>query len=152
MSIRRFGKLAAVSGIIQGDTHAGGRIGVVVQLACVQDSPALLEIAKETAMQIAASNPLFIDKTAIDQEALGKKRESYRIEAISEGKPQKIIEKIVEEKIQKYIKEVCLLEQAWVKNQDLTIEKYLQEKSKEVGAPVSIVRYIRFEKDDGIGK
>lgn len=152
MSIKRFEKLNAVSGVIQGYTHAGGRIGVVAQLACTQDSPVLLEIAKEAAMQIAATNPLFIDKTAVDEEILNKKRDSYKTEAISEGKPEKIIEKIVAGKIQKYIKEVCLLEQAWVKNPDLTIAKYLQEKSEELGAPVSIVRYIRFEKGDGIEK
>lgn len=81
-----------------------------------------------------------------------QKRESYKFEALNEGKPENIAEKVAEGKLRKYFKEACLLEQQWVKNSDYTIAKYLQEKSKEVGAPISIVRYVRYERGEGIKK
>ncbi|MEG0398587.1 MAG: translation elongation factor Ts, partial [Cetobacterium sp.] len=132
--------------------HGGGRIGVVVELACDTESAVLAEVAKDVCMQIAAVNPLFLDKSQVDNESLEKEKEIYRVQALNEGKPEKIVEKMVVGRIQKYYKEVCLLEQVWVKNGDLTITKYLQEKSKEVGSPISISRFVRFERGEGIEK
>jgi translation elongation factor Ts len=152
MNVRRFEKFAVENGVIQSYVHGGGRIGVVVELACTASNPVLLEVAKDVAMQVAAANPLFLDKSSVDNEALDKEREIYKVQALNEGKPEKIVEKMVEGRIQKYLKEVCLVEQVWVKNPDLTISKYLQEKSKEVGAPISIAKYVRFERGEGIEK
>lgn len=152
MAVRRFKKLAVEKGIIESYIHGGGRIGVLVKLECENESPVLREVAKDVAMQVAATNPLFLDRTVVDNETLDKEREIYRVQALNEGKPEKIVDKMVEGRIQKYYKENCLVEQVWVKNSDLTIEKYLQEKSKEVGAPIKVAAFVRFEKGEGIEK
>lgn len=152
MNVRRFEKLAVENGVVQSYIHGGGRIGVAVELACDAKSAVLLEVAKDVAMQVAAANPLFLDRNQVDTESLDKEKEIYRVQALNEGKPEKIVEKMVEGRVQKYFKEVCLVEQVWVKNPDYTITKYLQEKSKEVGAPISITKYVRFERGEGIEK
>ena len=152
MTVRRFEKFTVEAGMVQSYIHGGGRIGVIVELACDTDSEVLAEVAKDVCMQVAAVNPLFLDKSQVDNESLEKEKEIYRVQALNEGKPEKIVEKMVVGRIQKYYKEVCLLEQVWVKNGDLTITKYLQEKSKEIGSPISISRFVRFERGEGIEK
>jgi len=152
MTVRRFTKFSVENGIVSSYIHGGGRIGVVVELACDNNSAVLLEVAKDVAMQVAAANPLYLDRNSVDTDALEKEKEIYRVQALNEGKPEKIVDKMVEGRVQKYLKEVCLVDQVWVKNPDLTITKYLQEKSKEVGAPISITKYARFERGEGIEK
>lgn len=152
MTVRRFEKFQVEAGTVQSYIHGGGRIGVVVELACDTESEVLAEVAKDVCMQVAAVNPLFLDKSQVDNESLEKEKEIYRVQALNEGKPENIVEKMVMGRIQKYYKEVCLLEQVWVKNGDLTISKYLQEKSKEIGSPISISRFVRFERGEGIEK
>lgn len=152
MTVRRFEKFKVEAGIVQSYIHGGGRIGVIVELACDANSEVLAEVAKDVCMQVAAVNPLFLDKSQVDNESLEKEKEIYRVQALNEGKPEKIVEKMVMGRIQKYYKEVCLLEQVWVKNGDLTITKYLQEKSKEIGSPISISKFVRFERGEGIEK
>ncbi|KGK88499.1 translation elongation factor Ts [Clostridium sp. HMP27] len=152
MSIRRFDKFAVESGAIQSYIHGGGRIGVLVKLECENESPVLAEVAKDVAMHVAAANPLFLNKDFVDHETLDKEREIYRVQALNEGKPEKIVDKMVEGRVQKYLKEVCLVEQVWVKNPDYTITKYLQEKSKEVGAEMKISAFVRYERGEGIEK
>jgi elongation factor Ts len=152
MAVRRFKKLAVEHGVIASYIHGGGRIGVLVKLECEKDSDVLGVVAKDIAMQVAATNPLFLNRDAVDNEALEKEKEIYRVQALNEGKPEKIVEKMVVGRVQKYYKENCLVEQVWVKNSDLTIEKYLQEKSKEVGAPITVATFVRFEKGEGIEK
>ncbi|MBW9144086.1 translation elongation factor Ts [Clostridium sp. CM028] len=152
MSVRRFQKFSIENGIVQSYIHGGGRIGVLVELACAKQDDVLITIAKDVAMQIAATSPLFLDNTCVDSETLEKEKEIYRVQAINEGKPEKIIEKMVMGRVNKYYKEVCLLEQVWVKNADYTIKKYLQEESKKLGADITITRYVRFERGEGIEK
>ncbi|GKU24764.1 translation elongation factor Ts [Clostridium folliculivorans] len=152
MTVRRFQKFTVENGITQSYIHGGGRIGVVVELGCETASPVLEEVAKELCMQVAAANPLFLDKTQVDTESLEKEKEIYRAQALNEGKPEKIVDKMVEGRIQKYYKEVCLVEQPWVKDGDKTITKYLQEKSKEVGSPININTFVRYERGEGIDK
>ena len=152
MAVRRFERLTVENGAIESYIHGGGRIGVLVKVECEKESPVLKEVAKDVAMQVAATNPLFLNRDAVDNESLEKEKEIYRVQALNEGKPEKIVEKMVIGRVQKYYKENCLVEQVWVKNPDLTIEKYLQEKSKEVGAPITIAAYVRFEKGEGIEK
>jgi len=152
MLISRFENFHVTKNIIQHYIHGGGRIGSIVEIHCSINNPSLKGIIKDLAIQVAATNPLFLDRNSLDEEALNKKIEDFKIEAINEGKPEKIIKKIVEGKIQKYLKEVCLLEQVWVKNPDYTIKKYLEEKSKEIGALISIVRFVRFERGEGMEK
>lgn len=152
MSVRKFEKFTTADNIIQSYIHGGGRIGAVVELACAEDSPVLLEVAKTAAMQVAAANPLYLDPAVVDEDVVNEKRKGYKFEALNEGKPENIAEKVAEGKLRKYFTEVCLLKQQWVKNPDYTIAKYLQEKSKEVGTPISIVKYIRYERGEGIKK
>lgn len=152
MTVRRFEKFKVEAGIVQSYIHGGGRIGVIVELACDANSEVLAEVAKDVCMQVAAVNPLFLDKSQVDNESLEKEKEIYRVQALNEGKPEAIVDKMVVGRIQKYYKEVCLLEQVWVKNGDLTITKYLQEKSKEIGSPISISKFVRFERGEGIEK
>jgi elongation factor Ts len=150
MTVRRFTKFNIENGVVKSYIHGGGRIGVLVELACDTASDELDVVAKEVCMQIAAANPLFLSKDDVDKESIEKEKEIYRVQALNEGKPEKIVEKMVTGRIQKYYKEVCLLEQLWVKDSDKTITKFLAEKSKEVGSPISITRFVRYERGEGI--
>lgn len=152
MSVRRFQKFSIENGIVQSYIHGGGRIGVLVELACEKQDDVLITIAKDVAMQIAAASPLFLDNTCVDKDTLEKEKEIYRVQAINEGKPEKIVEKMVMGRVNKYFKEVCLLEQIWVKNADYTITKYLKEESKKLGAEIKVTRFERFERGEGIEK
>ena len=150
MTVRRFEKLSVENGAIESYIHGGGRIGVLVEVSTEGDSNVAKEVAKEVCMQVAAANPLFLNRESVDQEALEKEKEIYRVQALNEGKPENIVEKMVEGRIKKYYKEVCLLDQLWVKDNDKTIAKFLAEKSKEVGSPISITRFVRYERGEGI--
>lgn len=152
MSVRRFNRFSIDKGAVHSYIHGGGRIGVLVEVACEKESAEVLTVAKDVAMQAAAANPLFLSRAEVDNETLDKEREIYKVQAMNEGKPENIAEKMVEGRIQKYYKENCLLEQVWIRNADYTITKYLQEKSKEVGAPITVTRFVRFEKGEGIEK
>jgi elongation factor Ts len=152
MNVRRFVKYSVQDGLIQSYIHGGGRIGVLVTLACEKQDEVLVELAKDIAMQIAAANPLYLNDEQVDHDALDKEREIYRVQALNEGKPEKIVDKMVEGRIKKYLKEVCLVDQIWVKNSDFTIAQLLQSKSKEVGAPITISAFSRFERGEGIEK
>ena len=118
MTVRRFEKVAVENGVVQSYIHGGGRIGVLVQLACDSNSSELTQVAKDVCMQIAAANPLFLSENEVDSKALETEKEIYRAQALNEGKPEKIVEKMVEGRIKKYYKEVCLLNQPWVKDAD----------------------------------
>jgi len=150
MTVRRFTKFAIENGIVKSYIHGGGRIGVLVELSCDTASDVLDEVAKEVCMQIAAANPLFLNEDQVDAASIEKEKEIYRVQALNEGKPENIVEKMVEGRIKKYFKEVCLVDQLWVKDNDKTIAKFLAEKSKEVGSPIAITRFVRYERGEGI--
>ena len=150
MTLRRFAKFNIEKGAVASYIHGGGRIGVMVEVACDTESEILEEVAREVCMQVAAANPLFLSQEEVDSESLEKEKEIYRVQALNEGKPENIVEKMVEGRIKKYYKEVCLLDQLWVKDNDKTIAKFLAEKSKEVGSPISVTRFVRYERGEGI--
>ncbi|MCI6190157.1 MAG: translation elongation factor Ts [Clostridium sp.] len=152
MTVRRFKKFSVESGAIQGYVHGGGRIGVIVEAVCETESPVVAEVAKELCMQVAAANPLFLSEADVDQQSIEKEKEIYRVQALNEGKPEKIVEKMVEGRIKKYYKEVCLLDQPWVKDGDKSVSKLVAEKSKEVGSEITIKSFVRFERGEGIEK
>ena len=152
MTVRRFKKFSVENGAIQTYIHGGGRIGVMVELGCETESPVVADLAKELCMQVAAANPLFLNEEGVDKEAVEKEKEIYRVQALNEGKPEKIVDKMVEGRIKKYYKEVCLVDQAWVKDGDKSITKLVEEKSKEVGSPITINGFVRFERGEGIEK
>ena len=150
MTVRRFTTFAVENGVVKSYIHGGGRIGVLVEVACDTASDVLDEVAKEVCMQIAAANPLFLSEDQVDAASIEKEKEIYRVQALNEGKPENIVEKMVEGRIKKYYKEVCLLDQLWVKDNDKTIAKFLAEKSKEVGSPITVTRFVRYERGEGI--
>jgi elongation factor Ts len=149
--LRRFNKLVATNGVVQGYIHGGGRIGVIVNVEG-GTSEGIKEVAKELTLQIAATNPLFLNKEDVDNVSLEKEKEIYRQQALNEGKPEKIVEKMVEGRVQKYYKEVCLIEQLWIRDQDFTIRKFIDNKSKEIGTEIKVNKFVRYEKGEGIEK
>lgn len=152
MNVRRFTKFSVESGVVQSYVHGGGKIGVLVKLECANTSDVLSVVGKDLGMQVAAANPLFLNKDFVDNETLNKEKEIYKVQAMNEGKPENIAEKMVQGRIQKYYKETCLIEQVWVKNSDYTITKYLQQESKNIGAEITCTGFVRFERGEGIEK
>lgn len=152
---RRAGKIAS-EGRIGAYVHAGGKIGVIVEINCETDFVAKTEdfqnFAKEIAMHIAASNPFYVRREQIPQEVLEREKEIYRAQAREAGKPEKIIEKIVEGKLEKYYSEVCLLEQPYIKDPNLSIQDLLNELISKVGEKVEIRRFSRFQVAEGLPK
>ncbi|MCX7695613.1 MAG: translation elongation factor Ts [Caloramator sp.] len=151
MTFRRFERFNVENGVIMDYIHGGGRIAVMVQVEGSTNEVAK-EVAKELALQIAAANPLYLVKEEVPQEVIEKEREIYRQQALNEGKPEKVVEKMVEGRLQKYFKEVCLIEQLWIRDQDKTIRKFVEEKSKEANAELTVKKFVRFEKGEGIEK
>lgn len=152
MNLRRFERFSKdQKGLLKDYIHGGGRIGVMVQLAC-ENETGLDEVAKDIAMQVAAANPLYITRDQVTADVIEKEKEIYKAQAMNEGKPENIAEKMVQGRIQKYYKEVCLVEQLWIRDSDLTIQKFLDEKSKALGAPITVKKFARFEKGEGIEK
>ncbi|SHE32784.1 MULTISPECIES: translation elongation factor Ts [Caloramator] len=151
MTFRRFERFNVENGVIMDYIHGGGRIAVMVQVEGATNEVAK-EVAKELALQIAAANPLYLVKEEVPQEVIEKEREIYRQQALNEGKPEKVVEKMVEGRLQKYFKEVCLIEQLWIRDQDKTIRKFVEEKSKEANAELTVKKFVRFEKGEGIEK
>ncbi len=151
MTLRRFGKITADKGIVSSYIHGGGRIGVLVNVES-ENNNVLAEVAKELTLQVAATNPLYMVREEVAQDALDKEKEIYKQQALNEGKPEKVVEKMVEGRIQKYYKEICLMEQLYIRNQDINIKKFIEEKSKENGSEIRIASYVRFEKGEGIEK
>jgi len=145
----------ASEGIISSYIH-GGRIGVIVEINSETDFVAknadFQEFGKDIAMQVAAANPLYVRIEEVPAEAIEKEREILRNQALNEGKPAQIVDKMVEGRIQKYYKEVCLLEQPFIKDPDKTIDQLLKEKIAVIGENLSIRRFSRFEVGEGLEK
>jgi elongation factor Ts len=152
---KRAGRVAS-EGRIGSYIHAGGKIGVMVEVNCETDFVAKTDdfqnFAKDLSMQIAASNPLFVRREEVPPEALEKEREIYRIQAREAGKPEKIIDKIVDGKLEKYYGEVCLLEQVFVKDTDIKIQDLLNGLIGKLGEKIEIRRFARFQVGEGMAK
>lgn len=152
---KKAGRIAA-EGVVESYIHMGGKIGVLVEVNCETDfvakTDAFLAFVKDVAMQIAASNPLFLSVEDVSADAIEKEKEILRAQALNEGKPEKIVDKMVEGRIKKYYKEVCLLEQPFVKDTDKTISQLVTEKIAEIGEKVSIRRFTRYEMGEGLEK
>ncbi len=151
ISVRRFARYET-NGLVSSYIHMGGKVGVLVEVATESKDEKVVELAHDLCMQIAAAKPEAMRREALNSENLEKEREIYRVKALESGKPEKIVDKIVDGQIEKYYKEVCLLEQLFVKDGDKTIKGLIAEVSKAVGAPIDVVRYARFERGEGIEK
>ena len=154
-AVKKAGRVAS-EGMVDSYIHMGGKIGVLVEVNCETDFVAKTDTFKalvhDVALQIAASNPLFISKDEVPTANLEKEREILRAQALNEGKPEKIVDKMVEGRIEKYYKEVCLTEQPFVKDPDKTINQYTAEVAKAIGATICPVKFERFERGEGIEK
>jgi elongation factor Ts len=146
----------ATEGAVGSYIHAGGRIGVLVEVNCETDFVAktdqFKEFVKDIAMQISAANPKFVRREEVSQEELDKEREILKAQALNEGKPAHIVEKMVEGRLGKYYEEFCLLEQPFIKDPDKTISTLLNEKIATIGENISIRRFVRFELGEGLEK
>lgn len=154
MNIRRFQKIVTDNGFVESYIHGGGRIGVLVEVASTVNNEAAKEAAKNVAMQIAAIAPKYVDRSEVPADYIAHEKEILKAQAMNEntGKPENIIEKMIEGRLNKELKEICLVDQIYVKDGDLTVQKYLDQVSKEIGAPISIKSFVRFETGEGIEK
>lgn len=139
---------AMTEGVIQSYIHMDGKLGVLVEVNCETDFVAKNDdfnaFAKNLAMHIAAMNPVAIRPEDVPEEIVSKEKEIYRAQVLEMGKPEKIADKIVDGKMQKYFKENCLLNQAYVRDPDMTIEDLLNEMIAKIGENISIKRFARF--------
>ncbi|MFQ9514962.1 MAG: translation elongation factor Ts [Eubacterium sp.] len=156
MNIRRFEKLES-EGVIVSYIHGGGRIGVLVE-ADAPKNEAVEEALKNIAMQVAALNAKFVSEDEIDEDYINKEKEILLAQIMNDPKesqkPEKVIQGMIMGRIKKEFKEVCLLDQVYVKAADgkQSVAKYLEEVSKEVGAPVTLKKFVRFETGEGLEK
>jgi len=146
----------AAEGAVTSYIHAGGKIGVLVEINCETDFVANTDefksFAREIAMQIAAANPACVRREEVDTKELDHEREVLREQALQEGKPEKIVEKMVEGRIEKYYKEVCLMEQPFIKDPDQTVSDLVKSKIAKIGENISIRRFVRYQLGEGIEK
>jgi len=135
-------------GVVSSYIHGGGRIGVLVEINCETDFVArnekFQELVKDISMHIAAASPKFVSDSEITPAILEQEREIYTKIARESGKPEAIISKIVDGKIQKYAEEFCLLEQAYVKNPDIKVKDYIKEKIAVIGENINVRRFVRW--------
>jgi elongation factor Ts len=139
---------ATGEGIIDSYIHAGGRIGVLVEVNCETDFVArnqqFQEFAHNIAMQIAATNPSYVSIEDVPEDVVEREREILRQQALNEGKPEKVVDKIVEGRLAKFYQEVCLLEQPYIRDTDRTVKDLLTEQIATIGENISIRRFVRF--------
>ncbi|AMP20149.1 elongation factor Ts [endosymbiont 'TC1' of Trimyema compressum] len=146
----------ATEGLVETYVHGGGRLGVMVEINCETDFVAKTDdfqtFAKDIAMHIAAAKPEFLSSDEVPADVIESEKKILRAQALNEGKPEKIVDKMVEGRIQKYFKDVCLLEQPFVKDPDKTISQLITEKVAIIGEKISIRRFVRYELGEGMEK
>ena len=154
LNIRRFEKVAAPEGCVVSYIHGGGKIGVVVKADTNVVNDAVKECLKNVAMQIAALSPKYVSRDEVSQEYMDHEKEILLAQAKNENpnKPDNIIEKMIIGRLNKELKEVCLLDQSYVKDGDLTVGKYVEQVAKEAGADLKVVSFVRFETGEGLEK
>lgn len=152
ISLRRIVNYSSDNGVVNTYIHGDGKIGVMVKLKSSLKNEEVSKVAKDICMQIAATNPLSISIDDVNSEIVEKERQILKTQALNEGKPEQVVEKMVDGRIKKYFQEICLLEQSFVKDPDLTVKNFIENKSKELGTNIEIVRFSRFEKGEGIEK
>ena len=156
INVRRFARYEATAGVVETYIHMGGKIGVLIEVN--NDKPetyaseAFRTYYHDLTLQIAAARPTSVTKAEVPTDTLDKEKEILRAQALNEGKPEKIVDKMVEGRIEKYYKEVCLMEQPFVKDPEKSITQYTQEVAKAIGATIVPVKFERFERGEGIEK
>lgn len=152
---KKAGRIAA-EGIVESYIHGGGRIGVLVEVNIETDFAAknteFKSFVKDIAMQIAASSPQYVQREDVPQEVVEKEKEILKVQAMNEGKPANIAEKMVAGRIDKFYKQICLLEQPFIKDTDKTVLDVVNEKIAMIGEKISIRRFVRYEMGEGLAK
>lgn len=152
---KKAGRIAA-EGVVESYIHLGGRLGVLVEVNCETDFVAktveFQELARDLAMQIAASKPEYISREDIPEKVLEREKSIYRTIAENEGKPAKIIDRIVEGRLDKFVQETCLLHQPFIKDPDQTVGELLRAKIAKIGENITVRRFARFERGEGLEK
>lgn len=157
MSIRRMAKLSVSKGVVATYIHNSiadnlGKIGVLVALESEGDTAKLEALGKQIAMHVAATNPAFLDTSSVAPEALERERNVLRDQALQSGKPADIVEKMLEGRIRKYYEEVCLVEQIFIMDGESKVSAVIEKAAKEIGKPIKLVAYTRFQLGEGIEK
>ncbi len=152
---KKAGRITA-EGMVGSYIHMGGRIGVLIEVNCETDFVAKTEgfkdFVKNMAMQVAASKPLYVSRDEVPGDVLEKERQILRQQAINEGKPEKIADKMVEGRIEKFFKETCLLEQPYIRDPEVSVQQVLTETIAKIGENISIRRFVRYEMGEGLQK
>jgi len=152
---KKAGRVAS-EGVVQSYIHGKGRIGVLVEVNCETDfvgnTDEFRQLAYDIAMQIAAANPTYLSREEVPTADVEHEREIIKAQAREEGKPEKVIEKMVDGRIEKFYKENCLLEQPFIKDQDKTIQQLIHENVAKIGENISVRRFARYELGEGIEK
>lgn len=152
---KKAGRVAA-EGVVEAYIHGGGRIGVMVEINCETDFVAKTEgfrgLARDVAMQIAAANPQYVRREEVPAEAVEREMEVLRAQALNEGKPANIVEKMIVGRLDKFYKEICLMEQGFIKDPDKTITQLINENIAKIGENIHIRRFTRYQLGEGIEK
>ncbi len=152
---KKAGRIAA-EGIVDSYIHAGGRVGVLLEVNCetdfVANSDPFRALVHDIALQIAAANPLYVKQEDVPAEVLEKEKVILRAQALEEGKPEKIVDKMVEGRIKSYYEDNCLLNQKYVKDPSKTIEQVVVEATAQIGEKISVRRFVRYEMGEGLQK
>lgn len=152
LSIRRFAKVEEDGVVYVGYTHGGGRIGVIVGIKTDAAADEIAAVGKDVAMQVASMNPKFVNEDGVDSEYLENEKKILTEQVLNEGKKPEMVERIVAGKIKKELKEVCLLDQPFVKDGDVSVQQYVANAAKEIGKDMEVVSMIRYEVGEGIEK
>ncbi|HPX93803.1 MAG TPA: translation elongation factor Ts [Bacillota bacterium] len=152
---KKAGRIAA-EGIVDAYIHEGGRIGVLIEVNIETDFAAKNEdfkkLVRDMAMQVAAMNPLYVRREDVPGEVIAHERDIVRAQAIKSGKPEKIIEKIVDGRMEKYFQDVCLMEQAYIRDDSMTCEQLIKELIGKIGENIKVRRFVRYEMGEGLEK
>lgn len=152
---KKSGRTAA-EGAVGSYIHMGGKIGVLVEVNCETDfvakTDAFQAFVKDIAMHIAAANPTYLNESEVPEDVIASEREVYKQQAINEGKPENIAEKMVEGRIKKMYKEVCLMDQEYVRDPSLSITDYVKQKIADFGENIVIRRFVRYQMGEGLEK
>ncbi len=152
MNIRRFERKATEGVVYTGYIHGGGKIGVIVGIKTDASAPEIEAVGKDVAMQVASMSPKFVDDSQVDQDWLASETEIAKQQLLNEGKKPELLDKIIPGKIKAILKEVCLVDQKFVKNGDLTVAQYVDEEAKKIGKSMQVVEMVRYEVGEGIEK
>lgn len=152
---KKAGRIAA-EGLVESYIHMGGRIGVLVEVNCETDfvakTPGFQEFVKDIAMHIAAANPSYVSRAEVPESIIEEEKAIYKAAALNDGKPERVVDKIVEGRIEKFLSEICLLEQSFVKDPDMIMKDVVSSQIAKIGENISVRRFARFERGEGLEK